>query len=94
MRVWCRELDVERFHLLNHEGHQALDGVGGYCIDAPEQLPAGSMRGYSGGYRDQALAERYDEAWNLSVEERARREALAEKLIEQIVAEEQASGSR
>lgn len=88
MRVWTRELDESRFHLLNHEGHQALDNVGGYCIDAPEQLPAGCMRGYDYGYRDQALAARYDEAWDLSVEEAKRRAELADKIIAEILAEE------
>lgn len=93
-RVWCRELDQDRFYLLNNEGHQALDNVGGYCIDAPEQIPAGSMRSYDGGYRDQTLAERYNEAWDMSVVERKRREELAERIIAEILAEEAAAAAK
>jgi hypothetical protein len=94
-RVWTCELDQEWFSLLNKEGFQALDAVGGYCIDAPEQIPAGSMKNYSKNpptWSMPTLAARYDEAWDLSVAELARRNALADRLIAEILAEEHLKG--
>ena len=44
-RAWC-ELDARWFDALNAGASDGLTLMGGGCLDAPEQLPAGSIRSY------------------------------------------------
>ena len=87
--AWCR-LDPRHFEWRN-KSVALLDDVGGYCLDAPDQLPAGSSRRYS-CWSAQSLVSREDLC--LTPGELANREALAEQIIAEILAEERADGPR
>lgn len=86
--AWCR-LDERHFECFNRMGDM-LTLIGGGCLDAPEQLPAGSMRGYgkrpSDYWTAQSVTSRDEMA--MTQEALAYREALAEWLIKEILAEE------
>jgi len=83
-------LDERHFDHWNHAGMAALAVMGG-CLDAPDTLPAGSMRGYGAGrdcWTRPSLVERGE--LPLTPTQLAEREALAERLIAEILAEENA----
>ncbi|WP_441280615.1 hypothetical protein [Tardiphaga sp. 862_B3_N1_1] len=87
-RAWCA-LDQQHFEWRNTYrpfGIEMLADVGGYCLDAPEQLPGGSVRSYGKGapFAAATLIQRPD----CDPAEQARRDALAEQLIAEILAEE------
>lgn len=74
------KLDSGHFEALNTDGHATT--LNGYCLDALDDLPAGGMESFvnrpaqirnSRGYSAQEIRERND---------------LAEKLIDEILAEE------
>ena len=84
-RAWCG-LAGEQFNIINHEGADALAFVGGGCIDAPDQIPAGSVKSYGTNFPFVApvLLCRLEEGHA----ELAEREAIAKRLIDEILAEE------
>jgi hypothetical protein len=87
-RAWC-QLSEPHFDAANRDGgNGTLMFIGGGCLDAPEAIPAGSVKGYG-------RTECYGAAtWfarsdlELTAAELARREALADDLIAEILAEE------
>jgi hypothetical protein len=89
--AWCR-LDQRHFDAANRDnGNGTLMFIGGGCLDAPEKMPGGSVKGYGKGIHAYGLpfwVARAD--MEMSPEEKARREALAEEMIAEILAEEAA----
>lgn len=77
------ELDPRVFAALNPDGH--VLGLNGYCMDAPEYLPTGCMTSCCDMPTMQTI-----ERGTTMAQQRAR-EALAERLIAEILAEEAAS---
>lgn len=85
------KLDDQHFEALNPEGH--VLGLNGYCLDALDHMPAGGMeedapgpvfhsRGYSNRGRQLEICR------GLTMENIREREALAARLIAEILAEE------
>lgn len=91
-RAWCL-LNNAHFDAANHDnGMGTLMFLGGGCLDAPEQIPAGSVKGYGKkhGYSLPTVFPRSD--LELTVRQIAEREALAERLISEMLAEERVKG--
>lgn len=87
-RTWCY-LSEGMFNILNKEGIGSLEFVGGGCIDAPEQIPAGSVKSYGRNERMVLpnIIGRTKEIESITAE----REAIAERLLEEILREENIS---
>lgn len=73
-------LDQRHFDAFNPAG-QVL-GLNGYCLDAPDELPAGCMSDFA------SIPMQYTVQRGQSLEERQEIEALADRLIAEILAEE------
>lgn len=73
------KLDQRHFDALNHDGH--VLGLNGYCLDAMSEVPAGCMKTAS-RWPAQHYALR-----GVSLAEQQAREALAARLIAEILAE-------
>ncbi len=86
-RAWCGLSDAW-FAVLNTGRGVDLQMVGGGCLDAPDQLPCGSVKAYGSQYKmvKPSIAQRTED------DERtlAEREAIADQIISEILAEEAA----
>lgn len=74
------DLDDRHFDALNEDDH--VFGLNGYCLDALDEIPAGGMR-HAPMWPAQTFAVR-----GMSLAELQERDALAEQLIAEILAEE------
>jgi len=87
-RAWCL-LDNDHGHFTTNNEGDTLGVITGYCLDAPEQIPAGSMRNY--GKNDplvlQSIAARDDVDYILSLDQQRQRAKLAARLIAELNAE-------
>lgn len=83
--TWCR-LAMPIFDVLNKEGADALQLVGSGCLDAPIQIPAGSVRDY-GTHRRLVLPTIVQRTEEDALDITHRR-ALAARLIAEILSEE------
>ncbi|WP_234265658.1 hypothetical protein [Hydrogenophaga sp. NFH-34] len=89
-RAW-NTLSDEHFDAANTGGNYSaqLFFIGGGCLDAPEQIPAGSMQSIGGrpdtAFTAQRIISRGE--MELGTEEMKRRAILAEKLISELLAE-------
>lgn len=88
----CHRLDKRVFKALNESGlwsgtvHLSCSG----CLDAIDQIPGGSMRGPECGAIQSYVGR---DSMAMSPQERRDRDALAARLIDEILAEEQASST-
>ena len=85
-RAWC-DLSDQTFDVLNKEGSDALALVGYGCLDAPQQIPAGSVKSYGTNFT--MVLPSIIQRTEADYEELARREEIAKRLIDEILAEEQ-----
>lgn len=80
------ELSDVHFGVLNRAGALALADMGGYCLDAPDQMPGGSVKSY--GKTEcmvrQSLVGRAPSEQSLTPQ----REELARRLIAEMLAEQ------
>lgn len=83
--AWCR-LSKQTFDVLNREGYDALAWAGGGCLDAPDQIPAGSVRDY--GRKERLVLPSIVQRTQEDAAELARREEIAKRLIDEILADE------
>mgnify|MGYP003345043247 CR=1 FL=1 len=75
-----RRLDAVQFAQMNQDGHTI--GLCGYCLDAPDDIPAGSMKS-GGGWPLQSNTVR-----GMTAAELDERNRLADELIAEILREE------
>lgn len=83
--AYCK-LDRKVFGVLNREGFDALALVGGGCLDAPDQIPAGSVRAY--GRKERLVLPNIVQRTQEDATELSRREEITKRLIDEILAEE------
>lgn len=88
----AHKLSDAAFAVLNKAGWAALSVSVSGCLDAPESIPTGCMRGFSG--RDGMRYVTMDTIdRGLSQAERERREEISRRLIDEVLAEEAAKNA-